>query len=328
MNILVTGAAGFIGHHLCHVLLAAGHRVVGLDRIDHTSTLDRLRGVRNTDHFKFVWHDLKSPINSLVSSLIGDVQAVFHLAASTHVERSIKNSLPFVLDNVVGTTHLLEYARSLSDLRLFLNFSTDEVFGSASSGIAYKENDAYHPKNPYSSTKAAAVEIAHSYANTYGIPVLTTHCMNVFGERQHPEKFVPLIIQKVLQRQPVEIHATPDLKSIGARFYIYAPKVAGIVSKILDAVEAGLLQTNTKLNIPGDREVDNLELARFVADCCGQKLHYQLIDFHSSRPGHDLRYALDATAICDAGLLPPPSLEKDIEATVSWYLKHKEWLLL
>lgn len=328
VTVLVTGACGFIGHHVVEAMLRTGHNVVALDCLDETSSLDRLRMFHDHLGFSFMWHDLKSPINDLVSSLIGDVDAIFHLAASTHVDRSIQNSMPFVFDNVVGTAHLLEYARSKPNLSLFLNFSTDEVFGPASSGILYKEQDRYDARNPYSATKAAAVDIAHAYANTYGLPVITTHCMNVFGERQHPEKFVPFIIRSLVLGEVVPIHATPDKKALGSRFYIYARNVAELMVQILDAIRKGRWAPPDKLNIPGECEIDNLELAQRVATCVDKELKYELVDFHSSRPGHDLRYALDGKKIEELGFEIPTNFDSALQRTVSWYLANRDWLLL
>jgi dTDP-glucose 4,6-dehydratase len=324
-RVLITGACGFIGHHVAEAMVAAGHDVVCLDRIDQTSTQHRLLSVQ--DRVRFVWHDLKSPINEIVAAAIGPVDAIFHLAASTHVDRSIESSLPFVLDNVVGTANLLEYARSL-DLALFLNFSTDEVFGPAPNGVSYKECDRYDARNPYSATKAGAEELAHAYANTYGVPVISTHCMNVFGERQHPEKFVPMVIGSVLQGRKVTIHADHDRVTPGSRFYIYGKAVAALMVRVLEAVHTGKLSVPDKLNIPGALELDNLAMAKQISECVGKPLDYELVDFHSTRPGHDLRYALDDTKITDLGILKHGNFEDDIARTVAWYLENRDWLLL
>jgi dTDP-glucose 4,6-dehydratase len=206
MRILVTGACGFIGHHAVMEFAKHGHEVISLDRLDETSTMERLKSVST----KFVWHDLRAPINDLVAHHIGDVDAIFHFAASTHVDRSIANGMNFVYDNVVGTGNLLEYARKLPNLKLLLNFSTDEVFGPAPEGVAYKEEDRHDARNPYSATKAGAEELVHAYGNTYGIPVMTTHCMNAFGEGQHPEKFIPLVIRSLIKWDTVPIHVSPE----------------------------------------------------------------------------------------------------------------------
>lgn len=324
MRVLVTGGGGFIGHHVVGAMVDAGHSVVVLDRLDQTSTLMRINAFR--DDVKFVWHDLRAPVNELVSSMIGPVDAIFHLAASTHVDRSIQDSVQFVLDNVLGTAHLLEYARGLPALKLLLNFSTDEVFGPAPAGVAYGEFDRYDARNPYSATKAGACELAHAYANTYKMPVITTHCMNVFGERQHSEKFVPLVIGSVLRGDTVCIHTDKD-GTAGSRFYIYARDVADMMVRVLGRVVAGGLSTPDKLNIPGVLEVDNLSMARKIADFVGRPLQYELVDFHSSRPGHDLRYALDPRKIESLGLLAHTDFDEALGRTVRWYLDHGDWLL-
>lgn len=317
MHVLVTGACGFIGHHVVQAMVDAGHDVIALDRLDETSTQVRLASVWT--RIQFVWHDLRAPINDLVASLIGPVDAIFHLAASTHVDRSIQNSMPFVMDNVVGTANLLEYARGL-DLRLFNYFGTDEQFGPAPQDVVYKDDDRYDPRNPYSATKTSAAELASAYANTYKIPVLTTHCMNVFGERQHPEKFVPLVIRAVRNGDTVPIHV--DQHGIpGARFYIDAKNVAGLLVQLLDC------DVPTKLNIPGTIELDNLEMAKLIAFQVGEQLRYEKVDFHSSRPGHDLRYALDGSRLGELGLELPDNFPEALGRTVKWYLANPDWLL-
>lgn len=325
MRVLVTGACGFIGHHLVDAFVQRGLSVVALDRLDETSTQARLAPIG--DHVEVIWHDLKAPVNELVSALIGKIDAIFHLAASTHVDRSIQNSMPFVLDNVVGTANLLEYARTLPQLRLFLNFSTDEVFGPAPDDISYLEDDRYDPRNPYSATKAAAVDIAHAYANTYGIPVITTHCMNIYGERQHPEKFIPLVIGSVLKGRTVPIHVDCADEKPGSRFYIYAGNVAELMGNILDHVVGSTWKPPDKLNIPGELELDNLEMAHRIARCAGRNLNFELVDFHSTRPGHDLRYALDGQKLIDLGLAMPQNFDETLQRTVDWYLENPDWLL-
>lgn len=325
LGVLVTGACGFIGHHVVDALVNRGHRVIALDRLDSTSTQQRIASLGHD--IPVVWHDLRAPINELIQELIGPVDAIFHLAASTHVDRSIQDSLPFVYDNVVGTANLLEYARGLDSLRLFLNFSTDECFGPAAKGVSYKEYDRYDPRNPYSSTKTAAVELAHSYANTYGLPVITTHCMNVFGERQHPEKFIPFVIGSVLRGKTVPIHIDITDKSPGTRFYLYAGNVADLMGQILDAVVEGRWKTPDKLNIPGEEEIDNLAMAQKIASCVGKNLRYELVDFHSTRPGHDLRYALDGEKLSRLGFSLPKNLDAALQKTVDWYLADRKWLL-
>ena len=323
---LVTGGAGFIGHHFVeHLLRSTDWEIVLLDRLDLSGNLNRLTEIRDwyKDRLrcKWVWHDLKAPISSQTAGMIGKVDYIFHLAAGTHVDRSIEEPLPFVYDNVLGTAHMLEYARRAGCDR-FVYFSTDEVFGPAPQGVAYKEWDRYNSGNPYSATKAGAEELCLAYHNTYKTPVMITHCMNVFGERQHPEKFVPGTIAKVSRGETVIVHADSTKTRAGSRFYIHARNVA---SAVLFVLEKG--KTGDKFNIVGEREVDNLELAKLIAECQGKPLRYEMVDFHSSRPGHDLRYALDGTKLAEMGWVPPVSFETSLKRVVDWTLSNPRWLI-
>ena len=206
-NVLITGGAGFIAHHLIYYLLNnTGWNIVSLDRLDYSGNLSRLDSIlskltaEQKSRIKVVFHDLKSEINPWIKKDLGDIDVILHLAAGSHVDRSIDFPMEFVLDNVVGTANILDYARYINDkkgLERIIYFSTDEVFGPAKQGIDYKENDRYNSTNPYSATKAGGEELAVAYENTYGLPVYITHTMNVFGERQHPEKFIPMCIKKI-----------------------------------------------------------------------------------------------------------------------------------
>jgi dTDP-glucose 4,6-dehydratase len=202
-KVLITGGAGFVAHHLIGYLLThTDWDIVSLDRLDYSGNLNRLDEIMMSfdlqvrRRVKIVYHDLKSELNSLVRSQIGTVNYILHLAAGSHVDRSIKYPMEFVMDNVVGTCNILEFARTQKDnLERFIYFSTDEVFGPAPNGIKYKENDRYNSTNPYSASKAGGEELAVAYENTYGLPIYITHTMNVFGERQHPEKYIPMCIR-------------------------------------------------------------------------------------------------------------------------------------
>lgn len=336
LRVLITGMTGFIGHHVAdHLLETTDWQLVGLDRIDATATLHRLRYVKDwpdkSSRVSFVWHDLKAEINASVDRQIGDVDVVLHLAASTHIDRSIIEPLSFVLDNVVGTANLLEWWRNrqVDPLDFFVQFGTDEIFGPAPPGVAYKEWDRYCSTNPYSAAKAGAEELACAYSNTYKLKIAATHTMNVIGERQHPEKFIPMTIRKVRDGETVIIHADHTGQASGSRFYIHAKNVGRMLKWLIE--REAFISTNAsplfdKWNIVGEREVTNLEMAQMIAQIVGKPLHYELVDFHSSRPGHDPRYALDGSKLENAGFHYPTRLEEDLEKTVKWFLANPTWL--
>lgn len=337
-RVLLTGIDGFIGHHIAEgIMKDTDWEIVGMSRIDGASTVQRLYdmdewrdGRRFKDRIKFVFHNLRSPVNEYVAYQVGHIDYILHLAASTHVDRSIDTPMEFVMDNVVGTCNLLDYARSLPNKPLFVYFSTDEVFGPAPEGVAYKEWDRYNSGNPYSATKAGGEELALAYNNTYKLPLIITHTMNVFGERQHPEKFFPKVIKSVLKGDTVTIHSNKDRTKAGSRFYIHARNVAEALMFLLNNYKDGDPSDRVradKYNIVGEKEVDNLTLAQSIAKVIGKPLKYEMVDFHSSRPGHDLRYALDGTKLREMGFEYPKTFEQSLEKTINWYLDHPEWLL-
>ncbi len=320
MRVLLTGGAGFIGSHVLSRLLKEGHSVTIVDRLDTSGNLNRLVQHKHDARLKVFHHDLRAPISDYLSGQLGSFDWILHLAAGTHVDRSIEHPLEFVYDNVVATCNLLDYARTVR-VKGFLQFSTDEVFGPAPEGTAYKEWDRYKSGNPYAATKAGAEELALSYHNTYGVPVVITHTMNVIGTFQHPEKYVPSTIRKVRDGELVSIHSDKARTRAGSRFYIGAESVADAVVFLMEHGEAG-----DKYNIVGEREIDNLSLARMISGYVGKPLHYEMVDFHSSRPGHDLRYALDGGKMKRLGWEPPDTIEQTLKKTVEWYLSHPDWL--
>lgn len=332
-RVLLTGIDGFIGHHIAEgILKTTDWKLIGLSKIDSASTLHRLADMdmwsgKFAGRVEFIYHDLRAPINPYIANRIGPVNYILHLAASTHVDRSIECPMEFVQDNVVGTCNLLDYARTLDGLDLFSYFSTDEVFGPAPEGVAYKEWDRYKSSNPYAATKAGGEELAYSYYNTYGLPLVITHTMNVFGERQHPEKFIPKTINAARAGERLFIHSDSSRTKAGSRFYVHARNVAAAMLFLIAQHEAGKPIIGDKFNIVGEKEVDNLSLAQFIAKVVGQELKYELVDFHTSRPGHDLRYALDGTKLKEMGFQYPKTFEQSLEKTVQWYMKHPEWLL-
>lgn len=327
-KVLITGAAGFVGHHVMkHILATTDWDIVSLDRLDTSGTLNRISDVLAENPIwdsrtTLVWHDLKAPLNKLVRKSVGDCNYVLHLAAGSHVDRSIDYPMEFVMDNVVGTCNLLDFVReSLPDVEVFLNFSTDEVFGPAPEGVKYMEWARYNSGNPYSASKAGAEELCLAYANTYNMPIIVTHTMNVFGIRQHPEKFIPLVMKRVLNGEKVFIHANKECTEAGKRHYINTSDVADGVMFLLENGVKG-----DKYNLVGERELDNLQLAQMIADFIGKPLNYELVDFHSSRPGHDLRYALNGEKMKKMGWEPRKKVDERLKEVVEWSLQHPFWI--
>ena len=338
-TILITGGAGFIAHHVVdYILRNTDWNIITLDRLDYSGNLNRLDEVvqavseKDRKRVRTVFHDLKAELNPQIVSTIGKVDYIAHLAAGSHVDRSIDYPMEFVMDNVVGTVNILEYARRLPSLERFVYFSTDEVFGPAPEGINYKENDRYNSTNPYSASKAGAEELVVAYENTYGLPAVITHTMNVFGERQHPEKFIPMCIKRVRDSESITIHSNKELTKAGSRHYIHALDVADALYFILNYdmskfnMDYGGAKCH-KFNIVGGEELDNLELANLISSAVDKPLIYKMVDFHSSRPGHDLRYALDGSKMKDMGWTPLPVKDRLLEV-VDWTLENNRWLTI
>ena len=332
-RVLLTGASGFVGSHvLRHILANTTWEVVCLSSFRHRGLTDRIRlAVKDYDddfnRVKVISHDLTAPISPVLSNEIGKIDYVFNVASDSHVDRSIVEPVPFIENNVSLVCNILEWAR-FSDIDRFIHVSTDEVYGPAPSGYAHREwEDQYLPSNPYSASKAAQESIAYSYWRTYDLPLIITNTMNIIGEMQDPEKFVPMIMKRVLSEETVTIHASPT-GEIGSRFYLHARNQADALIYTINQpiLKYGESHVPQKFHVVGEREVDNLEMATMVAEYVGKPLKYELVDFHSSRPGHDLRYALDGNKIAEAGWVAPLSLEESIERTVNWTLKNKEWL--
>lgn len=329
MRVLVTGLCGFIGHHLADVVLnETDWDLVALDRIDATSTPMRLRHVKdwNRHHSRvsFVWHDLRAPINGSVERAIGQVDGVVHLAAQTHVDRSIEDPLQFVQDNVLGTAHLLDWWRKVAAQRFLVHVSTDEVFGSAPEGVYYREFDRYNSSNPYSASKAGAEELAVAFSNTYNLKIAVIRWMNIFGERQHPEKFVPMTVRNVLEGRRVHVHSDPVTKQSGSRFYLHAENAARAAIWLVQ--QESSWKKFDKWNVVGEQEISNLDMARSIAAILDRPLHCELIPFPPNRPGHDARYALDGSKLARAGFTYPMTLDESLTRTVQWFAENREWL--
>lgn len=332
MRILITGGAGFIGHHLVeHLLKNTDWDIVVLDKLNYAGDLNKITDIscypQQRHRIWFVWHDLNAPISEIKHQQIGRIHYCIHLAAESHVENSLQDPVPFAL-NVLATTNLLVYLKKHQpDLRKYIGFNTDEVWGSAPKGVFYKEEDKFHPSNPYSASKAGQWAMEYAFWKSYGMPILMCHSMNVFGERQHPEKFVPLAVRKILKKEPVPIHSSSD-KAISSRCWIHAREVASALLFLLNKGKIG-----ESYNIIGE-ERDVLYLANRISQVILEKdLESQMVEmvnFHETRPGHDLRYALCGDKMAKLGWKPSLTLEDSFDRMVRWMIRPENlvWLNL
>ena len=338
-TVLLTGGAGFIAHHVVEYLLKnTDVDIITLDRLDYSGNLNRLNEVvmsapeSERSRVRTIFHDLKAELNPQIRASVGKVDQIVHLAAGSHVDRSIDFPMEFILDNVIGTANILEYAKTCDNLERFIYFSTDEVFGPAPEGVKYKENDRYNSTNPYSASKAGGEELVVAYENTYKLPCYISHTMNVFGERQHPEKYIPMCIKRARDGEVVTVHSNPSKTKAGSRHYIHASDVADAMWFLLNYDSSKLKIDDYggakchKFNIVGSTEMDNLELGKFIAECQGKEFNYEMVDFHSQRPGHDLRYALDGSKMKEMGWEPRPVKDR-LSQTVAWTLNNNRWLI-
>jgi dTDP-glucose 4,6-dehydratase len=334
MKILITGSAGFVGHALVKRFLDEGASVVGLERLSYSGNLNRIKEIMTPEtetRYTCYHHDLRSAINDCLEKQLGQFDIIVHVAASSHVDRSIDQPINFVLDNVVGTCHILDFARRQKNLQKFIYFSTDEIFGPAPPGVAYDEYDRYNSTNPYSASKAGGEELCVAFRNTYKVPVVITHTMNIFGPRQHPEKFIPMCISKVRSSEKVLIHSDETRTIPGSRYYIHVDDVADaiwfLINKFSDGGECPVGRPEVpKFNVVGKEELDNLTLAQYIAEGVGKPLRYELVDFHSARPGHDLRYALSGRRLAELGWEPKMSIRDRIKEVVTWTIENDRWV--
>lgn len=327
-TILITGGCGFIGHHFVeHIYINTDWNIIIIDKLSYASNgFERLRdtGCLNNERIKIFTNDLINPIPEGLQKEIGEnINYIVHMAAETHVDNSIQNPKLFLDNNINSTLNLLEFSRNLKNLEVFFYFSTDEVFGPALNDKLYKEWDRHRPTNPYSASKSAAEQICIAYENTYKVPLMIVNVMNAFGERQHVEKFIPLCIKKILNNEIIQIHSYPDKQKSGTRFYIHGRNIA---SAVLFLIKNGTI--GEKYNIAGEKEVSNLEMAQMISKFMNKELKYEMVDFHTNRPGHDLRYGLDGNKLFDMGFKLPINFEESLKKTVEWTLLEEniKWL--
>lgn len=340
-RVILTGAGGFIGHHtLGHLLKHTDWDIVCLDSFRSKGMSSRIREILEEnesarERVDVIYHDLKAPIDTITAKRIGDVDFIINMASESHVDRSIKEPRPFVENNVLLCLTMLDYARELPNLKLFLQVSTDEVYGPTVNGVDHKEYDPVIPSNPYSASKAAQEAIAISYWRSYGLPVVITNTMNNIGERQDPEKFVPKIIKTLLAGDKVPVHAKQiDGEWVaGSRGYLHALNHADAILFILNnyhkhgPIASEDLTRPLRFHVPGSEQVGNDKMVDLVASYMGLasgQIEYQ--DYNEARPGHDPNYGLDPGTLQEWGWVAPLGFEEAIQQTVEWTLKNPIWV--
>jgi dTDP-glucose 4,6-dehydratase len=330
MRVLVTGGAGFIGSAVCrHFILDLGYDVVVIDKMTYAGNLASLAPVASSSRYAFEKHDICDA--SAMAAIFAKYQpdAVVHLAAESHVDRSISSSDVFVKTNVLGTFTLLEAARAYLASRVrggpdfrFIHVSTDEVYGSLGEDGLFTETTPYDPSSPYSATKAASDHLAKAWHRTYGLPVIVSNCSNNYGPYHFPEKLIPLIILNALERKPLPVYGDGS----NVRDWLYVEDHARALGIILDKGRPG-----ETYNIGGRNERKNIDVVRQICSWMDRlrpvnSSHHEHICFVPDRPGHDHRYAIDATKLeTDLGWRARETFETGIEKTVRWYLENAHW---
>ena len=328
MKLLITGGAGFIGSAVVRLAIAQGHEVVVLDALTYAACLDNLAPVSGSDKYRFVEGDICD--RALLDQVLGDhrPEAVMHLAAESHVDRSIDGPGAFIETNITGTYTLLEAARcywrdsSKSDSFRFHHISTDEVFGSLGKTGYFTKETSYAPNSPYAASKAASDHLVRAWHETYGLPVVLSNCSNNYGPYHFPEKLIPVIIINALAGKPLPIYGNGE----NVRDWLYVEDHADALLTVLTKGKIG-----RSYNIGGENEATNIDIVREICAILDRlrpaaRPYFELVNFVADRPGHDLRYAIDPTRIrTELGWRPAITLTQGLEKTVRWYLDNEDW---
>jgi len=336
-RVLLTGISGSIGTHtMIHIFHNTDWDIVGIMTGKHKGLLERVTEMlrEHPDYWSrltLITHDLTTPFTKNVKKRIGKIDYIINMASLSDVEDSIQNPVPFVQNNVSLTLNVLEFARQCKP-KVFLQISTDEVYGPSGIDQRHEEWSAILPSNPYAASKACQEAIAISYWRSYGVPLIITNTMNNFGEFQQSSKY-PVIIQRAVQNgDALTIHGSEDEKDIGTRYYIHSRNHADALLFLIKKGVPYQHQPNTvdrpeRYNIAGDKQVSNLDLAKIIAKLMGKPLQYYMIqDVHTTRPGHDRHYGLDGTKLKKLGWKSPLSFEKSLENTIAWQQEHPSWI--
>ncbi len=329
-SILITGGAGFIGSHV--VRRFVNHypetTVVNFDKLTYAGNLENVKDLEGKANYAFERGDICDAERLEFVFDKYNVDAVIHLAAESHVDRSITNPTEFVTTNVIGTVTLMNVAKTFWEGKdgdqLFYHVSTDEVYGSLDEGGYFLESTAYDPQSPYSASKASSDHFVRAYGNTFKLPFVISNCSNNYGPNQFPEKLIPLCIHNIIHEKPLPIYG----KGENVRDWLYVEEHAEAIDFVFHHGEHG-----ETYNIGGNNEWKNLDLVKLLCNVMDQKLgreigtSQRLIEFVTDRKGHDLRYAIDAAKLrSDLGWEPKVEFEQGLASTVDWYLKNEEWL--
>lgn len=329
-TILITGGAGFIGSHVVRLFVNKypDYTIVNLDKLTYAGNLENLRDIEDKPNYSFEKVDIvdAEAVRNLFGKYVFD--GVIHLAAESHVDRSILNPLEFIMTNVVGTVNLLNAARESwkenFEGKLFYHVSTDEVYGSLGETGLFTEETSYDPRSPYSASKASSDHFVRAYNNTYDLPVVISNCSNNYGSFQFPEKLIPLFINNIKNNQSLPVYGKGDY----TRDWLFVEDHATAIDVIFHRGKTG-----ETYNIGGFNEWQNIDLIKLLCKIMDAKLNRtegtseQLITYVKDRPGHDKRYAIDATKLeKELGWKPSLVFEEGLEKTVDWYLANEEWL--
>ena len=330
MKLLITGGAGFIGSHVVRLFINKypEYKIFNLDKLTYAGNLENLKDIENKQNYTFIKGDIVDV--DFIQDLFEKHQfdGVIHLAAESHVDRSISNPMEFIQTNIVGTVNLLNAAKTIwkdhFENKLFYHISTDEVYGSLTNSGFFTEDTAYDPHSPYSASKASSDHLVRAYSDTFGLPIVISNCSNNYGQNQFPEKLIPLFINNIINYKPLPVYG----EGINVRDWLYVVDHANAIDTIFHTGKVG-----ETYNIGGNNEWKNIDLIKILCKVMDEKLGREvgdsekLITYIKDRAGHDLRYAIDSSKLQkELSWKPSLQFEEGLAKTVDWYLNNSEWL--